>query len=176
MHTKILKIWFTLIFLLPVVVSHAQDLVEVSKADKSAFRARALELINEQQLVAPEKPTATPESKVLAALEFWRVAWVARDTASYLGSYSADFIPEEGVSRDAWAEKRKLAMGRAREVVLELADVKIELLDMEHAISTFRQTYRSTAYRDVVSKKIEWRKNGSRWLIVSESRLASAPK
>lgn len=161
-----------LAFLLQVSVAQAQNLAEISM---DGLKARALELMGETPVAEPEKPVSTPETGVLASLEAWRAAWVARDIAAYLGSYSTDFVPEAGVTFDAWAARRRLAIGRAKDVSLELVNVRVELLDMERAVSTFRQTYHSSVYQDVAVKKIEWKKTGGRWLITSERSLPAEP-
>lgn len=159
-------------FLFLVGAAQAQNPAEISM---DGFKARALELMGEVSAAEPEKPAPTPETGVLASLEAWRAAWVARDIAAYLGFYSTDFVPEDGATFDAWATRRRLAMGRARGVSLELAKVRVELLDMERAATTFRQAYRSSVYQDVVVKKIEWKKTGGRWLITSERSSPAMP-
>lgn len=172
-HIKILAICVSSTFLLPVDAAQAQNPAKISR---DGLKARALELMGEAPVIEANKVVPTPEIGVVASLEAWRVAWIARDIAAYLSFYSADFVSEDGATFDGWAARRRLAFSRAKGVSLVLANVKVELLDMERAVSTFRQTYRSSAYQDVVDKKIEWKRADGRWLIIGESSLPAMPK
>lgn len=172
-RSKIMMVCVSSVFLFSVDAAQARNPAEISR---DGLKARALELMGEAQVAEPDKPAPTPETGVLASLEAWRAAWVARDIAAYLGCYSADFASEDGATFDAWAARRRLAIGRSKGVSLELGDVRVEMLDMERATSTFRQTYRSSVYQDVVAKKIEWKRVGGRWLISGERSLPAMPK
>lgn len=120
-------------------------------------------------------PAAVPEaggnSEISNALEGWRAAWSRRDVDAYLGFYAPGFVPSNDGDRDAWKEKRKAVLGRAVDISVEVSELSVATPDATHATATFRQTYRSASYRDVVTKTLQWVRVGDRWLIVRESSV-----
>ncbi|MDO8370736.1 MAG: TolC family outer membrane protein [Polaromonas sp.] len=125
--------------------------------------------------VAAPAPAAMPEagssSEISSALEGWRAAWSRRDVDAYLGFYAPGFVPSNEGGRDAWKEKRKAVLGRAVDISVEVSELSVATPDATHATATFRQTYRSANYRDVVTKTLQWERVGDRWLIVRESSV-----
>ena len=125
--------------------------------------------------VAAPAPAAMPEagssSEISNALEGWRAAWSRRDVDAYLGFYAPGFVPSNEGGRDAWKEKRKAVLGRAVDISVEMSELSVATPDATHATATFRQTYRSANYRDVVTKTLQWERVGDRWLIVRESSV-----
>ncbi|WP_397410122.1 TolC family outer membrane protein [Polaromonas sp.] len=125
--------------------------------------------------VAAPVPAAVPEaggsSEISNALEAWRAAWSKRDVDAYLGFYAPGFVPSNDGDRDAWKEKRKAVLARAVDISVEVSELSVATPDATHATATFRQTYRSANYRDVVTKTLQWERVGDRWLIVRESSV-----
>jgi adhesin transport system outer membrane protein len=126
--------------------------------------------------VAAPVPAAVPEagsssSEISNALEAWRSAWSTRDVDAYLGFYAPGFVPSNEGDRDAWKEKRKAVLARAVDISVEVSELSVAMPDATHATATFRQTYRSANYRDVVTKTLQWERVGDRWLIVRESSV-----
>lgn len=125
--------------------------------------------------VAAPAPAAMPEagssSEVSSALEAWRAAWSKRDVDAYLGFYAPGFVPSNEGDRDAWKEKRKAVLRRAVNISVEVSELSVATPDATHATATFKQTYRSANYRDVVTKTLQWVRVGDRWLIVRESSV-----
>lgn len=123
-------------------------------------------------------PSASPESansvEINRALEGWRAAWSRRDIDAYLGFYAPGFVPSTDGDRNAWKEKRKAVLGRAVDIAVDVADVSVAMPDATHATTTFKQTYRSASYRDVVTKTLQWVRVGDRWLILRESSVTPA--
>ncbi|WP_425197403.1 TolC family outer membrane protein [Polaromonas sp.] len=123
-------------------------------------------------------PSASSESanndEINRALEGWRAAWSRRDVDAYLGFYAPGFVPSTDGDRNAWKEKRKAVLGRAVDIAVEVADVSVAMPDATHATTTFKQTYRSASYRDVVTKTLQWVRVGDRWLILRESSVTPA--
>ena len=85
--------------------------------------------------------------------------------------YAPGFAPSTGGDREAWRERRKAVMSRAVNISVEVTDLTVALSDTTHATSTFKQTYRSAGYRDVVTKTLQWVRVGERWLINRESSV-----
>lgn len=140
-------------------------------ADKSALDARADEIVREQAPALAEQTMMAVPQGVNDALQAWAAAWRARDVSRYLTSYAQNFVPQTGITWDAWAAGRKRIIGKSGpgEVTLELSDVKISASDANHAATTFKQKYRSSVYRDDVTKTLEWVKLDNRWLIQRET-------
>jgi adhesin transport system outer membrane protein len=147
-------------------------------ANKAALEARALELVREQAPkpapAAPPVPAASAEAEVAQALKAWVTAWSSRNLQGYLDAYAGGFAPADGSSREAWMGKRKRVVASAQDIRLDIADIKLAMRDPQHAVTTFRQTYRSAGYQDVVFKTLEWQKVDGRWLIVREIAEAAA--
>jgi outer membrane protein, adhesin transport system len=125
---------------------------------------------------APAPPAEAAEPAVRQALEGWRAAWSARDLAGYLGSYASDFLPADGSPREAWEKRRRQVVGRAGDVQVTLQDVAVTMLGDDRASTTFVQQYRSSSYRDTVSKTLDWRLEGGRWRITSEMQAPLAAR
>ncbi|MDD2684806.1 MAG: TolC family outer membrane protein [Gallionella sp.] len=142
-------------------------------ADKTALDAKADEIVREQAPVLAAQAMNTIPQGVSDALQVWAKAWRARDLPLYLSSYAQNFVPQTGITWDAWAAERKRIIGKAGpgEVTLELMDVKISATDPNHASTTFKQKYHSPVYNDEVTKTLDWVKMDNRWLIQRETVL-----
>ena len=145
-------------------------------ANKEALNARAQEMLKElaPPPAATEAPTspapeATAERAVAEALKAWSLAWVGRNTQGYLDAYAASFTPADGSTRAAWVAKRRNALARAKDISLDVRDIKLAVKDARHASTVFKQAYRSGQFKDVVLKTLEWEQIDGRWLIVRET-------
>lgn len=137
--------------------------------DRSALDARARQLMLES---APQVPTATTgpaDREVAEALKAWVLAWSSRDLQAYLDAYAQTFSPSDGSDRSTWAGGRKRTITKAGNIRLDISDIKLAVKDDRNVITTFRQTYRSMVYQDVVAKTLEWQKIDGKWLIVRET-------
>lgn len=155
------------------------EAVKMYTADKGALNARAQELLRESAPARPVAPPVAPAAtdasvqEVGLALKAWTTAWKEHQIDAYLGMYTPDFVPAGGGNHEAWAAKRRQTVGRAGEISLDLADIKIEMRDAQHATTTFRQSYRAANYSDTVAKTMEWTRINEKWLIARET---TAPK
>ncbi len=145
-------------------------------ANKEALNARAQEMLKElapppaaTEAPASPAPEVTAERAVAEALKAWSLAWVGRNTQGYLDAYAASFTPADGSTRAAWAAKRKNALARAKDISLDVRDIKLTVKDARHASTVFKQAYRSEQFKDVVLKTLEWEQVDGRWLIVKET-------
>ena len=114
---------------------------------------------------------AAAGEEVKTALEAWRAAWSRRDVEAYVGFYAPAFVPSSGGDREAWRENRKSVMKRALDISVEVTELAVALPDTTHATTTFKQTYRSASYRDVVTKTLQWVRVGDRWMINRENSV-----
>jgi outer membrane protein, adhesin transport system len=172
-------------------------------ADKGALAARATDLLKQtallnsreravQEVLAPaatmtspgiapmtapasSSPAGTYNGELRQALEGWRTAWSKREVDAYLAFYAPSFVLPTGGDRDAWTEKRKVVLVGTADISVEISDVTVTLPDAAHAVTVFKQTYRSPNYRDVVIKTLQWVREGDRWLIMRESSAIPVP-
>jgi outer membrane protein assembly factor BamE len=126
--------------------------------------------------VMPEFPKAaapaTTEEQVVAALDVWAKAWRSRDEETYLAAYAATFRPEGGQTRAEWEKRRRLLLGLARNIDLQIDGVATEVVTEDRAQVSFRQFYRSETYQDAVIKQLKFVRVDNLWLIEEEKVLA----
>ncbi|MDD5181489.1 MAG: outer membrane protein assembly factor BamE, partial [Gallionellaceae bacterium] len=108
------------------------------------------------------KPEPAPEVKPLAAsageqavgdaVKAWSEAWAVRDVAKYLSSYAGDFKPADGMSHAAWEAQRKERIGKAKNIKVELSEIKVNMQGESRASVFFKQSYSADNHKDVVRK------------------------
>jgi len=125
------------------------------------------------------QPAGTPEpgstrvplnDQVIAAVEAWRQAWSARDMTSYLGSYSASFVPQDGVSREDWIASRYRNVGGRKSIDVQIRRLLVTPDGDDRARASFLQDYTSGGFRELgQSKTLDLVKDAdNRWRIVGE--------
>lgn len=158
----------------------AQWQQQLSKAAPTAEPAAAAPEENSSPLLTTALDTemnpamdAQISSKLAAfyALEAWKDAWQAQDTERYFDAYSQNFTPNAGVSRDVWRERRKNSIYRPRYIEITLADPVVEMLADAQLLVTFKQSYTSDSYSDVVVKTLTMEKEDSGWKITKEREV-----
>lgn len=141
-------------------------------SDKAALNTRAAELLRDSAPPTSVPATGTTEAgterDLAEALKGWAHAWMTRDVLSYLSYYAPTFVPSQGRSQAAWKADRQRIIGSAEVIKLDLSGIKVTSQDSSTATTTFVQAYQSPIYRDVVTKSLEWRKVGGKWLIQRE--------
>lgn len=106
-------------------------------------------------------------AEVEATVRDWAAAWASGNVEAYLSYYAPDFRPRRG-SRAAWEKARRRVIGRARNIRIDLDRIRTRI-EGDTAVVRFRQKYRAHNYRDTSNKVLRLRREGGRWLIVSES-------
>lgn len=166
--------------------------------DKAALDARAQELMRESMPAAPTgaapvaangaKPTVapsvvtaavaaaapsaetTPVQAVGEAMKAWVMAWSSKNLGAYLDAYAEGFTAPEGLPKKEWVAKRKATIERAKDIRIDINEVKVTPKDERHVATTFRQSYTSANYKDVVLKTQDWEKGtDGKWRIVGET-------
>lgn len=125
---------------------------------------------------APAMPTLTPvvpvvsdNTRIKEAVESWRNAWMQRDVAAYLGSYSQQFTPADGNARDAWVSARTKKLSAGAPIDLQIHNLTIERIDAEQYKATFLQDYVSGNYRELGrAKTLLITREGDAWKISKE--------
>ncbi len=136
--------------------------------------------IEEQQPVSP-KPPEQPDIVVphisdlhqhmQNLLREWAKAWASQDGAAYLSFYSSSFIPERGLSHQAWREQRQVRVSAPRFINITLSEVTVSQLDQDLVQVHFSQHYRSNTINDQVRKELLFKKENGQWRIIRERLL-----
>lgn len=116
----------------------------------------------------PANSQEATHSQVLEAVSAWAEAWSRQDVEAYLASYSRDFQPPGGVSREVWTEQRRGRISRPRRISVRLSDVAPRLSGHERCRVSFLQVYESESYRDATRKELELTLEQGEWKIVAE--------
>jgi adhesin transport system outer membrane protein len=118
--------------------------------------------------VAQSAPATAVESEISARITAWGAAWASRDVKGYLAFYSADFKPEGGSSREAWARQREQRIAKANGIRIEIQNLLVRSSSPDTALAEFRQVYSTDTFDDKSDRMLEWRKDNGQWQIVRE--------
>ena len=78
----------------------------------------------------------------------WVKAWSSQDVTLYLESYSEEFLPSKGLSREAWEYERKTRLINPDYIKVSLSDISINHLEENLVDIEFIQNYQSNTYTD----------------------------
>mgnify|MGYP006172987461 CR=1 FL=1 len=124
----------------------------------------------------PAVPAPTPapaasgnaEAAVEAAVASWAKAWSSKNMQAYLGAYAGNFTPPGGQARSAWEADREARIVPRSRIGVDISDLSVSV-DGDRASASFKQDYSSDTLNATSQKKLDFVKNGSRWLIVRET-------
>jgi len=125
-------------------------------------------------VTASKSQSGAVEAEIASRTTAWGAAWAARDIKSYLAFYAADFKPDNGMSREAWARQREQRISKANGIRIEIQNLVVRSSSPDTAVAEFRQIYTADTFGDTTDKVVEWRKISGQWQIVSESIRAVA--
>lgn len=114
----------------------------------------------------------TAEAVYLPLLNKWRSAWSAQDVDAYLGCYSQEFTPENGLSRAEWVKQREVRLKRPKSISVTISDIKVVSEKGSRAEILFRQGYRSNTYADQVMKVLTLGLERGELVIVGERTIS----
>jgi len=147
-------------------------LVATTSREELDARARAM--------VQPSAPAAVPPAPTLPKaadapatiaeqrLRDWAAAWMSKDIERYYTFYSPKFGPMKA-NKDKWMADRKRLVTKPGDITVQLDDIQAKTVSPTRAETTFKQTYRSSNYNDVMVKTLTWELSGKDWLIVRET-------
>ncbi|PHR22550.1 MAG: hypothetical protein COA36_17725 [Desulfotalea sp.] len=127
----------------------------------------------------PKKTKSGQISSKLAAfyaLEAWKDAWQNQDAKAYFSGYSHNFTPSKGLSLDAWKEKRSKSLFLPSFIKVVIEDPVVEMLTDGQLLVTFKQSYTSNSYHDVVVKTLTMEKEKYGWKIMREREIKVIPE
>lgn len=113
---------------------------------------------------------AQKQKAVSAAIDAWLNALINNNVQSYLGSYSADFVNDEGSSRRQWEQKRRKEMKEGGRPRIRVSDLQIKTQGKQ-AATVFTQTQLKGSQLETMQKIVELEERNGRWLIVSEDSV-----
>jgi len=112
-------------------------------------------------------PGASPDD-VMKAVRAWQQAWASNDVAGYLAAYAPDFRTPGGEARREWEKQRRARIEKPRKIEVVVEGPKVTLNDGNSATVTFRQNYRSDAFKASSMKTLVLVRTGGKWLIQEE--------
>lgn len=114
-------------------------------------------------------PAADPAAKAaLDTVNAWAAAWSKKDAEQYLAAYSAQFVPEKGVSRSDWEKTRRQRIAAPASISVTVgAPTLSKIVDNKVEVS-FAQSYRADKYSDEVQKTLTLQREDGKWKIVRE--------
>ena len=115
-------------------------------------------------------PTTVPAvAPVHDMLEHWRQSWSSRDIDSYLGFYSAQFVPADGTKRSVWAEGRRKNFLSRSSISVGIHDVTVAPVDNHQVKVMLLQDYVSDSYQENRQPKTFLLvQEGNDWRIIKE--------
>ena len=103
----------------------------------------------------------------------WVNAWTSQDIPIYLESYSQEFVPSKGLSREAWESERKIRLIEPDYIKVTLSDIKVNQYSENLADVDFIQHYQSNTYTDEVKKQLSMQNIDNQWLIIKEKVITA---
>lgn len=116
--------------------------------------------------IAPE--IISQEAVLGTQVQKWAAAWSARNFDAYRAFYAPSFEPAGGIAYQAWLSQRRQRLAKPGTIEVTVDELKVQFTGQGTAAVTFRQTYRSAGYQDVMRKTLLWQQMDGRWLIVGE--------
>lgn len=113
------------------------------------------------------QPTGPTPEEALDTVRAWADAWSNQDPERYFSFYADRFSPGDGTSRAAWAAARRQRLTAPRFIRIDLEDPRFEG-DSDRGVVTFRQSYRSDTFSDLVDKRLSLEAVDGSWQIVAE--------
>jgi len=112
-------------------------------------------------------------TEVLDAVQGWRSSWESLATERYLGYYSDDFVSDDGMSKEAFADYKRQVNANKKRVDIELSEISVFAYPnaREMALVSFTQRYSSQRFNATVRKQQFWRKDSGSgdWQIIHEA-------
>lgn len=104
---------------------------------------------------------------IIKAIDKWASAWRDQDMKGYLGAYSNDFQPPQGLSRKTWSDERRARIEGKNRISIKITSTKVTVAG-ESATVKFRQSYKSNNFTSNSRKSLLMTKQGGKWQIKQE--------
>jgi tetratricopeptide (TPR) repeat protein len=137
--------------------------------ESSAVTQTANMAASRADYTADPKAMDGAQQAVFDAVQGWKERWASQDIDAYLDSYAANFA-QQGLTREAWANKRKQALKRPQWIRIELDNPEVAVTGNQATVR-FVQKYTASNYQDVVVKQLTLNQDEGGWKIVRERVL-----
>lgn len=117
---------------------------------------------------AASEVDATTRQSAGAVIDAWAQAWSAKNLDAYFGAYGSDFVPEGGITREAWEAQRRDRITRPQRISVKVVEPQWAAVGPDRLRFSFRQDYESDAFSDSVGKVLELSRQNGGWKIVRE--------
>jgi murein L,D-transpeptidase YafK len=114
-----------------------------------------------------DRDLAQKFQEIQAFLATWKQSWETKDLKQFMDCYSRSFRAH-GKGWDQWREYKNNLNALYHEIQVTLEDVRMQEKDGQTLVS-FRQFYRSDAFRSAGQKSLILRQEGNAWKIIRES-------
>lgn len=129
----------------------------------------ALEPASSPSKPATKETAENSEKEVAKIVHNWAAAWSSKDTKRYLAFYAKDFKTPGNESRSEWEAQRRERIAGPKTITVGVKELRVKIIDDNHAKATFRQAYRASHLHNVSSKTLMMVKSGGSWLIQEET-------
>lgn len=147
------------------------NIIAVTPATVSTNKKVATESSKNQPTTAQATPLLSNRLAAFYTLEGWKEAWESKDIDEYFHSYSKNFIPANGISIQQWRKNRKRSLSKPQYIRVKIEESVVEALSDKELLITFKQTYESDTYLDLVIKTITMDKETEGWKITQEREI-----
>jgi Flp pilus assembly protein TadD/ketosteroid isomerase-like protein len=106
--------------------------------------------------------------EVIKTVNAWAEAWSSRDANKYLSFYAADFKTPNNESRTDWEATRQERVTTPKSIQVSISNATVKFSDTDHAVVSFRQSYRASHRRASGKKTLLMVKSDGKWLIQEE--------
>lgn len=141
----------------------APDLGDVARPPPSVTQA-------DSKVMAIPLTTDARKQEILKSVMAWANAWTSRSYSDYMTFYGTNFRPAGDLSRDVWAQHKKVTMEKASRIHV---DLKISRVTFTETTATviLSQKYRSDRYADSGRKELLWVREEGHWKIAEEKTI-----
>jgi hypothetical protein len=126
------------------------------------------------QTVPLASPAISREDEVRLMVKTWLEAWNNKNLNQYMSYYANNFRSDKGQNYTAWKNHKANLFRVYKTINVRASNMSITFKNDQSAEITFRQDYRSDWTRDNGIKTLKVVKQNGRWLIISESWVASS--
>lgn len=113
-----------------------------------------------------EKPPVSKSEELLAFIDKWRKAWMAKDIESYMNCYSPSFR-NGTMDKDQWRARKTVLNKKYRYIKVDVDNIAVEWTTAGAKVS-FLQSYRSDQLQTSGTKTLQLVNRKNRWLIETE--------
>lgn len=115
----------------------------------------------------PSTAEINEDEHVIAQINAWLSAWQEKRVGDYLSFYEAGFSGDYS-SNAEWRKQRTVRVNAARNIHIQISELKIKQQDTDTAMATFIQIYQSANHTDTGLKTLHLKKVNDNWLIARE--------